>query len=152
MRASRIAALRRREGQEGAAAVEFAIVAVLLFMLVFGIIDFGFGLWDWNNSVNAAREGARKGAVDPSVSDIVARVQASASGLNPAQMTITVTCSHAGAAFGSCPAAASAWVEGDLVRVQVDYAYKLITPFAAFVPGVGTTWTLHSQSEARFEG
>ena len=49
--------------EDGAAAVEFAIVATLFFMLVFGIIDFGFAFHSWNNAANAAREGARKAAV-----------------------------------------------------------------------------------------
>jgi hypothetical protein len=55
---------RPRAGDErGAAAVEFAIVAALLFMLIFGIINFGL-LWSQKNVyVGAAREGARFAAV-----------------------------------------------------------------------------------------
>ncbi|HXF71898.1 MAG TPA: TadE family protein [Actinomycetota bacterium] len=55
---------RPRAGDErGAAAVEFAIVATLLFMLIFGIINFGL-LWSQKNVyVGAAREGARFAAV-----------------------------------------------------------------------------------------
>ncbi len=55
---------RPRTGAErGAAAVEFAIVAALLFMLIFGIINFGL-LWSQKNVyVGAAREGARFAAV-----------------------------------------------------------------------------------------
>lgn len=49
--------------ERGAAAVEFAIVAALLFMLIFGIINFGL-LWSQKNVyVGAAREGARYAAV-----------------------------------------------------------------------------------------
>ena len=67
----------RIHGERGAAAVEFAIVATLFFMLVFGIIDFGFGFHSWNAIENAAREGARVGATDagPKVTDIGLRVQ-----------------------------------------------------------------------------
>ncbi len=54
----------RRRDEDGAAAIEFAIVAGLLFMLVFGIIDFGFGFHTWNGTANAAREGARQAAVE----------------------------------------------------------------------------------------
>ena len=43
--------------EAGAAAVEFAIVASLFFMLVFAIIDFGFGFHTWNGTAHAAREG-----------------------------------------------------------------------------------------------
>lgn len=48
--------------QKGAALVEFAILLVLLLVLLFGIIDYGF-LWLQAHYVeNSAREGARVGA------------------------------------------------------------------------------------------
>lgn len=55
----------KRFGREtsGAAMVEFAIIAPLLFVLIFGIIDFGRVFFLYNNLTNAAREGARLGAV-----------------------------------------------------------------------------------------
>lgn len=49
--------------QRGAAAVEFAIVCSLLFLLVFGIIEFGIMLYDKAMLTNASREGARAGIV-----------------------------------------------------------------------------------------
>ncbi len=51
------------KNQKGAAAVEFAIVLVLLLMLVFGIIEFGLLLYDKAILTNASREGARFGIV-----------------------------------------------------------------------------------------
>ncbi len=142
---------RLHREEKGAAAVEFAIVATLFFMLVFGIIDFGFAFHSWNNAVNAAREGARTAAVDPSVTDITNRVRTAASTLDQSKLTISVLCSRSGAAFSPCPAG-STWVAGDEVRVIVDYQYDMITPVGSFVPGLGQTLTLHSQSESRFEG
>ena len=51
--------LRRGRGQEGAAAVEFAIVLPLLMLLLAGFFDFGW-LFYWNHTVtNASRAGAR---------------------------------------------------------------------------------------------
>jgi hypothetical protein len=148
-RVGRRRGLARRE--DGAAAVEFAIVATLFFMLVFGIIDFGFAFHSWNNTSNAAREGARKAAVDSSVSDITTRVRDAAQTLDQTKLTVTVVCSHLGGAFSgtSCGAAL---VEGDVVRVLVDYTYSMVTPLGSFVPGIGSTLNLHSQSESRFEG
>ena len=151
VRASR----RGKVGREdGAAAVEFAIVATLFFMLVFGIIDFGFAFHSWNNAANAAREGARKAAVvnDPdAVNAIRLRTIAAASTLDPTKLT--VECCAAVAAPRSPPArASSSWQEGDFVRVVVNYQYDMITPIGSFVPGLGPTLMLHSQSESRFEG
>ena len=53
----------RTADQDGAAAVEFALVSSLLFLLVFAILD--YGLW-FNDSLNlrqGVREGARVGVV-----------------------------------------------------------------------------------------
>lgn len=47
----------------GQALVEFAIILPLLFVLVFGIIEFGRYLYLKNSTTQAAREGARKAAV-----------------------------------------------------------------------------------------
>lgn len=49
--------------QEGFSSVEFAIVALLFFILVFGIIDFGFLFYNQQVITNAGREGARLGIV-----------------------------------------------------------------------------------------
>lgn len=49
--------------QKGVAAVEFAIIAPLFFMLVFGIIEFSLALFDKAIITNASREGARAGIV-----------------------------------------------------------------------------------------
>jgi Flp pilus assembly protein TadG len=58
------AARRRVGGERGAAAVEFALIAPLLFMVLFGIFEFGL-VWSQKNVyVGAAREGARYAAVN----------------------------------------------------------------------------------------
>lgn len=138
--------------EDGAAAVEFAIVASLFFMLVFGIIDFGFAFHSWNNAANAAREGARKAAVDPSEADIKKRAMDAASTLDPTKLTIQVLCNRPpSAVFTTCPVPTS-WAAGDIVRVVVDYNYDMITPVGSFVPGLGPTLNLHSQSESMYEG
>ena len=45
--------------QQGASAVEFAIVLPLLLVFIFGIIEFGILLYDKAIITNASREGAR---------------------------------------------------------------------------------------------
>src|SRR5438128_9548414 len=63
--------MRSRFGREdGAAAVEFAIVSTILFMIVFGIIEFGRTYSQYEVYQGAAREGARRAAVGASLSDV----------------------------------------------------------------------------------
>jgi Flp pilus assembly protein TadG len=57
------ASLGEGKRQEGAAAVEFAIILPLLVVLVFGIIEFGLLLYNQQVITNASREGARAGIV-----------------------------------------------------------------------------------------
>lgn len=56
----RIRTLRK---QEGAEVVEFAICSTLLFLILFGIIEFSVALFDKATLTNASREGARTGIV-----------------------------------------------------------------------------------------
>lgn len=54
--------MRRAEG--GAAAVEFALVAGILFLIVFGIIQYGFYFSDTLSTRQGVREGARQAVVE----------------------------------------------------------------------------------------
>lgn len=49
--------------QRGVAAVEFAIVASLLFTVLFGVMEMGRLLWTWNAATEATRLGARLAVV-----------------------------------------------------------------------------------------
>jgi Flp pilus assembly protein TadG len=65
-----------REG--GAAAIEFAIVTVLLLLIVFGILEYG-RIYSQVEVLNgAAREGARAGAVQGTKQDISNAIMSSA--------------------------------------------------------------------------
>jgi Flp pilus assembly protein TadG len=55
---------RMRARQDGQALVEFALVAPLLLMIVFGIIYFGIGLNTWLDMNRVANQGARQAAVN----------------------------------------------------------------------------------------
>jgi hypothetical protein len=61
------AKLRR---EEGAAAVEFALILGLLAILVFGLLEYGLAFWQVQNLRAAAREGARVAAVRGEPDDI----------------------------------------------------------------------------------
>lgn len=65
--------LRKNTGNRGQALVEFALVLPLLFLLVFGIIEFGRYLFLKNTATNGARQGARQAAVTPLTWDAAKR-------------------------------------------------------------------------------
>lgn len=75
--------MRRWNDETGAAAVEFALVAPLLLLLVFGITDFA-GAYNSQSSLSAAaRQGARVMAIQNSVPDAVTATIAAAPALQP---------------------------------------------------------------------
>ena len=56
--------------ERGAAAVEFALIAAVLFVFVFGIIEFGRLFSELEVLTSAAREGARAAAVRGTSEDV----------------------------------------------------------------------------------
>jgi Flp pilus assembly protein TadG len=89
--------------EDGVAAVEFAIIMTLLFIVVFGIVEFGVAFSKLNVYTGAAREGARYAAVRCSpdsttgcTNDLIAsRVNASAVGypVGPGSPSADTVCS-----------------------------------------------------------
>jgi Flp pilus assembly protein TadG len=66
-----------RKRQTGAAAVEFAIVSVVFFTLLIGIMEMGRMLFYWNTVAEMTRAGARLAAIcDPDDPQIPARIAA----------------------------------------------------------------------------
>lgn len=53
----------RNNGERGASAVEMALVAPFLILILLGIIEFGYLFGEYNEVRHAAREGARFAAV-----------------------------------------------------------------------------------------
>jgi Flp pilus assembly protein TadG len=54
---------KKLRDEDGAAAVEFALIVGLLAILVFGLLEYGLAFWQVQNLRSAAREGARVAAV-----------------------------------------------------------------------------------------
>ena len=78
--------------EEGAAAVEFALIAGLLFMLIFGMIEYGLAFFEMQSLRSATREGARVAAVGGTNTDIRDRMVAASAGALPANFSgYTVT-------------------------------------------------------------
>jgi Flp pilus assembly protein TadG len=97
-RASRRPAKRRR----GAAAVEFAIVAPVFFMLVVGMIEIGRAIMVQQVLINASRVGARQAAMLTSSEDaVIDAVEDYVAGVGMADVSTTVSPDPATAAAGT---------------------------------------------------
>jgi Flp pilus assembly protein TadG len=106
---------RRIREQKGQTMVEFALIMPVLFLVLFGIIQFGALYNDYITLTDAARVGARKAAVSRQTGDPVglatAAVKNAASDLDLAKLNIAVT--------------APAWAPGADVTVQTSYPYEV---------------------------
>ncbi len=136
-------AKRRGRGQ---ALVEFTIILPVFFLLVAGMFDFGLGIYSDLTLVNAAREGARLGVIDPgNTAAIESQVRALASNLDGSRLNVTVTCERpSGGSFSSC--SSPMWLPGDATNVTVDYRYSMFFPFL-----FGTEIPLSSTTKMRIE-
>ena len=139
----RVGTRRRREGQS---LVEFAVVLPVFLLILAGILDFGLGLYSQMTIINASREGARLGVVEPgNVAAVDARVKAMTAGLDQSQLTVTITCQRpAGTSFVAC--SSPQWQSGDGVLVRVDYDYRMLWPLA-----FGNSLDLSSTVQMRIE-
>lgn len=120
------------KAQRGQSLVELALLVPVLILILIGIIDFGRVFNAYITITNAAREGARYGAMHPDDADgIKARVvnEATASGVNVEDVEVEF------------PNGTSE--PGNPIRVKVIYGFPLIT---AFLFGGGTI-TLQSAAE-----
>jgi Flp pilus assembly protein TadG len=110
----------KSSSQKGASAVEFALVLPLLMLILWGIIEFGFLLYNKQVITNASREGARAG--------IVAQTPRVAAGdianvVNSYCATYLVTFGGGGITVWSD---ASGTSFGDPLTVTVTYPYQFL--------------------------
>jgi Flp pilus assembly protein TadG len=118
---------RQEHGQD---IVEYALTLPLFVLLILGVLEFSVVIMAYDTIANAAREGARAGVPLPNSecnvacrnAEAVAAAEYLTTGLNPAELTITVT----------RPA-------GTRIRVQVSYDAVLVTaPMITAIGGSGT--------------
>jgi Flp pilus assembly protein TadG len=108
-----------RRKRQGAAAVEFAVVAPLFFLLVIGMIEFGRAIMVQQVLTNAAREGARVGVLDsttPTHDQVVSTVTSYLSSAGVSGATVTMSPNE--------PTSAG---YGALVTVTVQIAYSKVS-------------------------
>ena len=125
---------RRSRDQRGAAVVEFAIASVVLLMLLFGIISYGYALSFKQGLTQAAAEGARAAAV----ASTGTAATAAANAVIPALGAFNKSCSSPGMDCSyQTDAAATGCASGtSCMRVQVTYNYKDY-PLLPKLPGLG---------------
>jgi Flp pilus assembly protein TadG len=118
-----------REG--GAAAVEFALVAVLLLTIVFGILQYATYFWALQSGSNAAREAARQAAVGELTCDeFTAAVLANAQGEDAS----TVVAERTYYTDSTMATEATPAVVGGVVKVTVSFnSFDLNFPFVPFI-------------------
>lgn len=142
---------KRQENEQGAAAVEFALVLVPFLLLVFGMINFGVVFAQNLALNNAARQAARSGAVDDggvTCADIDTNAREDSKSLaltdaNIDDITVVIDpgCSSGMPCEGSSP--------GDSVNVTLTYSSDFLVPWP--IPGLPQSIELEGEGEFRCE-
>ena len=122
----------RRHPDRGASAVEFALVMPVLFLLVFGIIDYGMLFFD---SIGL-RQGAREGARQAVVQQYDAACTSGSVGAKIACTTKRATDNTLGSPVVYIPtptgAATPAWSQGNQLLVCVQVKERSLTGFVPY--------------------
>lgn len=63
MKSTHVAVINARNAQRGVAAVEFAAVAIVFLLLMFGVMEFGRLMYLWNTVQEVTRNAARQAVV-----------------------------------------------------------------------------------------
>jgi Flp pilus assembly protein TadG len=140
---------RRTTRRRGQALVEFCLVVPIFLILLSGVLDFGFMLFQRMSVINAAREGARAAAMvaDATTAETTAQqsaVSAAAQGgIGISTSNVVVTCMKAKTFVVEACNTAS---QGDSVRVTVSYTYHTFFPLL-----LGATFDLQSSVQMVFD-
>ena len=124
----------------GQSLIEFALVLPLLLLLVMGIFDLGRGIYYYSAIHNAAREGARFGAVNHCDVDGIKNQAQQMAGLgdglivkDPQQVYVPGT------------------DKPDFILVEVEYTFKAVTPLVGTFLGDDGLIVLHSEARQLVE-
>lgn len=145
----------------GASMVEFALVAPLLFLLLFGIIEFGVIMYDQVALRNASREGARQAAlyyVNPATGEATglcskpcSEIEPTVNGLlNNRLFSLGGDSAIPSCGNGLAVSCSNEEPQGAVYSVQTNYTYKCLVVHlltAGFVPEVNLSSTAVMRSE-----
>ena len=123
MRSQRLISPHRKRTQSGNGLVEGALVFLVFFVMIFGLMDFGRMVWTYTMISYGAREAARYAIVHgtasghtASVSTIQGIVTSHAPGLDPNSVTTNVTFTPDQTA-------------GSTAKVAVTYSFTPLVPY-----------------------
>lgn len=140
----------RRLRERGQALVEFSVVGVIFFIVVFGLIDVGRAVWNHNTLAQATREGARYAIVHGAhSSDPSGPGTTHFTAPNSDAMVTAEVQQHAGGLDGSDLTVDADWIDGSnltgsRVKVTSRYVYEPLFDFLGLV-----SFTMTSSSTMR---
>ncbi len=152
----------RAHGDGGALIVELALVGLVLFLLVFGIIDLGRAYALQNRLTNASREGAAIAQFKPSSvntgcnsgNNVVDRATAEDTGLaSTPGFSVTVAKKSNGTTtnYTGCNSVVGTTVSsGDTIVVTAKANFSVLTPLIGSI--VGNTITVTRSTEVVVQG
>ena len=134
-----------RKAERGSELLEFGLIVIVLFAMIFGIIDFGRALLAYHFVANAAREATRYASVRggacntqvPPVTDCPAdqssiqaylRGDATGIGVDPNQLFVTANWPLQPSSPVVCSSPSSANSPGCTVQVGVSYTFNFLFP------------------------
>ena len=128
-----LAPARTWRHESGQSLVEFAFTALLFFLIIFGVVDLGRAVFEYNLLASSAREGARMASIPSySTSDVVSRVVQSSAGVI-ASGDVSVSGSRV-CNTDPCPT----------VTVTVQHTFTPVTPLIGTLIGGSITMTASS--------
>jgi len=133
---------RMKRRQLGQTIIEFALLAPLMFLFVYMIVDFGRAMGERIMIEHAVREGARYAAVHTSCDDIMTRTYSQAQKIINKNNNVKVT-------YSNDPAEA-----GDTVTVSIvnfNYTPAIINSISKLTGGTAPSIPLTSSASARLE-
>lgn len=151
--------LKGHKRERGQAMTEFALVAPLLFLILFGIIQLGYLFGGQNGLTNAAREAARYASTLPTPDTVVAGTNAALAydrltnvnlrqyipGFKPGNLAGATSVQY-------CRKPVDLSNNSVHVRVTVAYRHPLFIPLVGRLFSSTDTWQLGATEEMRVEG
>ncbi len=132
---TRVLTQHRPPSERGQALVEFSVVGIVFFIVVFGLIDVGRAVWNYNTLAEATREGTRYAVVHGAHSgDPSGPGSAHFTGPNSDAMVTAQVKKYAGGLDDSDLTVEAEWIDGSnltggRVKVTSRYVYQPIFGF-----------------------